>query len=489
LQIDSLASFQFVGFMLLVLAVFWSVPARSRWYVALAASWVFYLFVSLAPGQNLLFVPLFFVAIGVAYLIGLRIGAADDDQLRRRWLVAGLLFQLGVLFAFKYVTFTAGIVTGAFNIFGFDLESPVVRWAQPIGVSFFTFMIVSYLIEVFRRHQDPQVDFWRFTLFVSFFPHVMAGPIDRPTAFLPQLERPASFRYQQVSFGLKQILWGFFLKVVIADRLALAANAVFGNPEQYSSGAALFGVYCYALQIYTDFAGYSLIAIGSAKLLGLDLMRNFDRPYTSASIQEFWRRWHISLTTWFRDYLYIPLGGNRRGLWRGEFNVMAVFLISGIWHGAGWTFVVWGLLHGTYLVVGRLTHDARATLRHAVRLDRVPWLQRAIAIFVVFNLVSFAWIFFRATSLTNAFEVIGAIFSTRTSIGPVGFREGDAQIVTLAVMLVILVEVFGRRRWGSALNWLTRRPQWLRWTAYSTVLWAVVLLGVFGGGGFIYNAF
>lgn len=488
MTITSLSSLQFLGFLPLALAVFWLTPKAHRWKVVLGISYAFCVLASLAPGQNRLFVPILAATTFVAWVIGRRIGAAGTDRERRLWLVLGLCLQLGLLVVYKYAGFAAGTATGVAKLFDLDLGIPPLSWIQPVGLSFTSFMIASYLMETFRGRQDPQVSLWRFALFVSFFGHVMAGPIDRPNRFLPQLDTPAHFEYDRLTLGLKYMLWGFFLKIVVADRLALAANAFFANPSDYSGSGALLGVYAYTMQIYCDFNGYSFIAMGIGKLFGLELMRNFEQPYLSTDIQHFWRRWHISLTTWFRDYLYIPLGGNRVGRVRQDFNIMVVFVLSGLWHGASWTFVVWGAIHGLYLVVGEHTRAARTRIAEAIGLTRVPRLYKFLQWFVVFNLVAFAWIFFRASSFQNALDAIRALFSSAPNLGTSGFRGGDSKFLTGMIPIIILVELMARK-WDGALKWVNRFPQWVRWAGYSFLFWAVVLLGLYGGSGFIYNAF
>lgn len=488
MQITSLSSLQFLGFLPLALALFWLTPKVHRWKAALAISYAFGVFVSLAPGQNRFFVPLLAGTTLVAWLVARRLGAAPTDRARRGWLVGGLVAQFGLLVAYKYLGFLTETANGVGTLLGLDFGIPPLSWIQPVGLSFTTFMIASYLIETWRGRQDPQESLWRFALYVSFFGHVMAGPIDRPNKFLPQLDTDAHFDYDRLTLGLKYLLWGFFLKIVVADRLALAANAFFANPSDYSGGGALLGIYAYTMQIYCDFNGYSFIAMGVGKLFGLELMRNFEQPYLATDIQHFWRRWHISLTTWFRDYLYIPLGGNRVGRMRQDLNIMIVFVLSGLWHGASWTFVFWGALHGAYLVFGEHTRDVRTRAAEALGLTRVPRLYKFLQWFVVFNLVAFAWIFFRATSFQNAIDAITAVFSGAANVGTSGFRGGDSKFLTGMIPIIIVVELMARK-WDGALNWVNRYPQWSRWAGYSFLLWAVVLLGLFGGAGFIYNAF
>ena len=366
---------------------------------------------------------------------------------------------------------------------------PVLKILLPIGLSFHTFQAMSYTIEVYYGRQKAERHLGIYALYVMFYPQLVAGPIERPQNLLHQFRRPHRFKADRAAAGLRLMLWGFFKKLVVADRMAPVVDAVFNRPASYGPGMMLLATYCFAFQIYCDFSGYSDIARGAAKVMGFRLMENFDRPYAAASVGEFWRRWHISLSTWFRDYLYIPLGGNRVRLPRWCFNVLVVFLVSGLWHGASWTFVVWGLLHGLYLVGSRLTGPAREQAARATGLANHPGLLRAWRVLVTFHLVAFAWIFFRANSVADALFIAGRIVT-----GPFG-GVPKAGLVTLAnapfnafdlwlaAGLIVLMEVieWARRRHPES-RLLADRPVWLRWPAYYAMILLILGIGDLGRG-------
>ncbi|MCC7076642.1 MAG: MBOAT family protein [Acidimicrobiia bacterium] len=479
LQFSALTFFLFYA---LVLTVFWLLPGKWRWMFALGASYVFYATV----GYKLLL--LMVLCTLVSFGIALAIGNNDTDRRRKVLLGAGIAFQLGMLIAFKYVDFGFSSIESSLQFLGLEWDAPILSWILPLGLSFYTFMIIGYLMDVFRRDIEPETNPFHYALFVSFFPHIVAGPIDRAPKFLPQLDAPPRFSYTRFTTGLKQMLWGLFKKAVIADRLALATSVIFAAPEEYKGWFAVFAIYGYSIQIYADFSGYTDMALGAARTLGLELQPNFHRPYFAKDIQEFWRRWHISLTTWMRDYLYVPLGGNRRGRVRGDFNILIVFVLSGLWHGSTWNFVIWGTLHAVYQLVGKHTRAWRARFTDRIGLSARPRLHRFIQVFVTFNLVSIAWVFFNAPDFKSATTLLGNVFETGLSNPEVGWRFGDPFFASLAIMLMFGVEWY-ERKWGSVLNGLNRRVQWQRWLVYSALIWTVVVFGKFGGQEFIYVAF
>jgi D-alanyl-lipoteichoic acid acyltransferase DltB (MBOAT superfamily) len=372
----------------------------------------------------------------------------------------------------------------------------------PVGISFYTFQTLSYTVDVYRGERHAERHLGIFALYVSFFPQLVAGPIERSTRLLPQFHNHVRFDYDRVTSGLRLMLWGFFKKVVIADNVALAVNAVYNDPTRHEGLPLILATILFAFQIYCDFAGYSDIAIGGARILGFDLMTNFRRPYHARSIGEFWHRWHISLSTWFRDYLYIPLGGNRVGRNRWLVNLFLTFLISGLWHGASWTFVVWGALHGGYLIVGILTAGVRARAVRATRLDRVPWLHGLLQRVFIFGLVCFAWIFFRANSVADALYIVthlftgigasaadlletGGIFRLLDSM-PLGLNR--AAVIVGSILLMEVVHLVQTR--GSIGALVAGWPVWCRWPVYYALLAIISLLGAFNEGQqFIYFQF
>jgi alginate O-acetyltransferase complex protein AlgI len=346
-------SLQFVFFFPAVVALYFATPARFRWVLLLAASYYFY------AAWKPEYLVLIFASTTVDYACARGMGAWGSDRVRRLLLYASITANIGMLFAFKYLNFfseSARAVLAEFNIFH---GVPTFDLLLPVGISFYTFQSLSYTIDVYRGQTKPERHFGIFALYVSFFPQLVAGPIERSYRLLPQFFEHRGFDGPRITSGLRLMLWGFFMKLVIADRLAVYVNEVYSNPQAFAPSTLLLATYFFAFQIFCDFAGYSSIAIGAARVLGYELMQNFNRPYFAASIREFWGRWHISLSTWFRDYLYLPLGGNRVERRRWYLNLLVVFIVSGLWHGAAWTFIVWGALHGSYLVVSLVTSGVR----------------------------------------------------------------------------------------------------------------------------------
>jgi len=470
----------FALFFMVVLPVSWLLmPRRRRWKLFLiAASYFFYgywdwRFCFLLAGSTL-----------ANQLFARLIDRNEDERVRRRWLVAAVAFNLLLLGFFKYYDFFAANATNTLHDLGLDVAPALISIVLPIGISFFTFQALSYVIDIYRRTFTPGrlIDF---AVFLSFFPHVVAGPIIRPAEFMPQLKARHDPRHVDASRALFLIFIGLFKKVVIANLLATEiVDAVFASPQQHSSLEVLVGIYAYAVQIYADFSGYTDMAIGIALLLGFRFPQNFDSPYTSTSIQDFWRRWHMTLSRWLRDYLYIPLGGNRGGSFRTYFNLMLTMLLGGLWHGAAWTFVVWGGIHGFYLSVehGRRGRRARLRLPDPPDTTMRRWTQRI----VTFNLVCFAWVFFRSESLENAFDLL------RQLVDPSHWFE-PAPLVTLGVLLAIaagLVEQYiPRQAWGRAMA----RFSYLMPVVQGLVLGVVLLLtntmGPAGVAPFIYFRF
>jgi D-alanyl-lipoteichoic acid acyltransferase DltB (MBOAT superfamily) len=374
---------------------------------------------------------------------------------------------------------------------------PYSNWILPVGISFYTFQSLSYTIDVFRGEQPAERNLGKYALFVSFFPQLVAGPIERSTALLPQFDEHHQFNYDRVVSGLRLMAWGLFKKIVVADQLAVLVNGVYNEPSGLVGPHFVLATVFFAFQIYCDFSGYSDVAIGAAQVLGFKLMMNFNRPYVAQSVSEFWSRWHISLSTWFRDYLYIPLGGNRASVPRWYVNVMVVFLVSGLWHGAKWTFVVWGVLHGIYLIFSLITKSFRERAAIACGLKRVPLLHAALRTLVVFALVCFAWIFFRANSLTDAMYIVSHLTVGWENLLHAGWlREARIDLgvsdryLALAVGLIVLLnaaEYFHEHHhFGDQLG---RRAWPVRWAVYASLVLAIINLGAPKAEPFIYFQF
>jgi D-alanyl-lipoteichoic acid acyltransferase DltB (MBOAT superfamily) len=382
-------SVHFIFFFIVTTILYYALPHRFRWAFLLAISCYFYM----------VFRPIYILILAgtivVDYVAGLFLESTTNPRRKKIFLVASIIANVGVLAVFKYYNFINDNLTELLGVFHLKNEIPMLRILLPIGLSFHTFQAMSYTIEVYRGKQQAEKHFGMYALYVMFYPQLVAGPIERPQNILHQLKEKVVFNYDHIVSGLKLILWGLFVKVVIADRLSIYVDIVYNSPEHHSAISSLVATLFFTFQIYCDFSGYSSIAIGCAKVLGIDLMINFRRPYMSTSIREFWSRWHISLSTWFRDYLYIPLGGNRVSLYRNMFNLFFVFLVSGLWHGANWTFIIWGALHGFYLIM-EIVFD---------RLVPSIKLPRSIRWILNFVLVAIAWVFFRASNFQTAKQI------------------------------------------------------------------------------------
>ena len=464
-------SVEFAVFLPIVLTLFWWLPIRrnlrlQNLFVA-AASYLFY------GWWDYRFLLLILFSTLVDYSVGLGLGKTEAPGRRKLLLWASIVVNLGFLGFFKYCGFFAESFASAFSFFGTQVSTPSLNIVLPVGISFYTLQTLSYTIDVYRRRLKPTRDLLAFAAFVSFFPQLVAGPIERATNLLPQFVRPRSFEYSVAIDGLRQILWGMFTKVVIADNCAAWADAVFNNSDSYAGATLVVGVTFFSFQVYGDFSGYSNIAIGTAKLFGFDLMRNFAYPYFSRDIAEFWRRWHISLSTWFRDYLYIPLGGSRGGSWASVRNVFVVFLISGLWHGANWTFVVWGALNAAFFLP-LLLFSRNRNYTDTVAADRfLPKLRESGSMAITFVLTTFAWTFFRAESIGHAVSYVAGIFSASLFTWPEVF---PVDVVCL-VALFVVAEWQGRHQ-SYAIAGLGLRWPWLaRWGLYYGICIAIVAIG------------
>lgn len=411
------------------------------------------------------------------FLIGARLARAPDESRRKRWLAASIAISLGTLAFFKYLGFFVDSVAAGLEALGLPAQPHLLSVVLPVGISFYTFQTMSYTIDLYRRHVEPEPSFLRFALFVAFFPQLVAGPILRASDFLPQLHVDHTPRFGDFVTGSCLVLWGFILKSVLADSLAPVVDGRFANPEAHNAMSLLIGIFFYAWQIYGDFAGYSLIAIGIAQMLGYRFPRNFDRPYFSASFSEFWGRWHISLSSWLRDYLYIPLGGNRHGSLNTYRNLMITMLLGGLWHGAAWTFVFWGFLHGLYLCVQRLVIPDGQVRRTFARVAAVP---------VVFVATLVAWVFFRAGEFDLAIAYLRGLAS------PAGWSFAAVEQKFQVVKGLALIAVVGSAEAISFLfdPWsVADRFPWLYGGFCLLCLWMLALTGTFGNDAFIYFQF
>lgn len=478
-------SLDFAIFLPLVFLIYWFVLGKNlkiQNVFVLIASFVFY------GWWDWRFLSLLIISTVVDYWVGMGLKSSDKERNRKIYLIISLSVNLGILGFFKYYNFFVESFTDAFLLFGKELNTGTLNIVLPVGISFYTFQTLSYSIDVYRRKLEPTKDFIAFAAFVSFFPQLVAGPIERASNLLPQFYSKRKFEPALAIDGLRQILWGLFKKMVIADRCAVFANEIFNNSESYSGFVLVLGAVFFAFQIYGDFSGYSDIAIGTARLFGFNLMRNFAFPYFSRDIAEFWRRWHISLSTWFRDYVYIPLGGSKRGVAIVLRNTLIVFLVSGFWHGANLTFIFWGLLNALYFIPLLLGKANRKNLGPIAEGRILPSFKEFLQIILTFSLVAFGWIFFRASSLTHAFDYIGSIFSGKFFNW---YEFADLWRIMLTgtlVMFFVLVEWFGRNNQYAIEKAFLNNNKILRIAFY----YLIVLLIFIAGGvqqTFIYFQF
>lgn len=463
-------SFDFAVFLPIVFVLYWFVFNRSRRLqnlLLVAASYVFY------GWWDWRFLSLLLFSSLLDYSVGLGLGRQTHPGRRKLLLAISLAGNLGLLGFFKYYNFFIANFAAAFSLFGQPIQLGTLAIILPVGISFYTFQTLSYTIDVYRRDMEPARDWVAFLAYVSFFPQLVAGPIERATNLLPQFFRERTFDRTRAVDGLRQILWGLFKKMVIADSCAEHVNAIFGNCSAYPGSMRVLGAVFFAFQIYGDFSGYSDIAIGTARLFGFDLMRNFAYPYFSRDIAEFWRRWHISLSTWFRDYLYIPLGGSRGSVWMKVRNTFILFLVSGFWHGANWTFIAWGALNALYFLPLLLRGKNRRNLNIAAQGRVLPAARELLQMVSTFALTLVAWVFFRAQDLPQAFAYLSGIFSRSLWTFP-PLRTIPEEIGTLLfIAFFVAIEWLGREqphalcRFGLA--W--KRPA--RWAFYAFIMFLI----------------
>lgn len=483
-------SIHFLFFFAAIIFIYFAIPHRYRWILLLAGSCYFYM----------AFVPVYILILGftivVDYYAGIFIENSNGKR-KKMFLVVSLFANIGVLAVFKYYNFLNDNITTLLHGVGYQNPIPYLSILLPIGLSFHTFQAMSYTIEVYRGHQKAEHNFGIYSLYVMFFPQLVAGPIERPQNLLHQFYEKHQFEYQRVIDGIKLMIWGLFKKVVIADRVSILVDAVYDNPHNYQGLNLIIATIFFSFQIFCDFSGYSDMAIGAARVLGFKLMKNFDRPYHSRSIQEFWSRWHISLSTWFRDYLYITLGGNRVSIPRWYLNLFIVFMVSGLWHGANWTFVIWGALHGFYLVFALITKNIRNKVAEFIGLTKLPMLHAGLQILITFTLSSIAWVFFRAQTVADAFYIIKYSFiGLSDSIHKYlnhtlnlheGMRGFDFYMAIGTILIMEIVFILQYRI--NIREWINSKPLAFRWTIYYAAVLFILWFGVYENKKFIYFQF
>jgi len=466
-------SIEFVIFLPLVIMLYFSLPHRFRWILLLAASYFFYM------SWKVEYVILIVISTLIDFYMGLLMERKPDKKSRRPFLIVSLIANLGLLFSFKYFNFFAENINLLLGI-SENNQIPMMKLLLPVGISFYTFQTLSYSIDVYLGRQKAERHLGYFALYVSFFPQLVAGPIERYSRLAPQFKQQNVFSYDQLSNGLRLILYGLFIKMVIADNLAVLVDQVYSDPSAYLKGDLLTGILFYSFQIYCDFYGYSIIAIGSARLMGIRLMDNFKTPYLARNIAEFWQRWHISLSTWFRDYLYYPLGGNRVNQVKWMRNILVVFVVSGVWHGANWTFLVWGALFG---VLYLMENGANKYFRLKKNEESYSFINTLLAL-KTFILVSFIWVFFRSPTIQDALHMFQLLLYGSQQIS-------DSLFVPLHVWLLLAAFVMSdimlyNKRFDTAVGTLSFP---LRWGIYSLLVFCIIVFAGVENFQFIYFQF
>ncbi|MCI8710630.1 MAG: MBOAT family protein [Dorea sp.] len=488
-------SIDFMLFFPMVIVVYFFIPKRIRYIWLLIASYYFYMC------WNIKYAFLIALSTVITYISGLFI---EKYFFRKKLiLIFSLVSNLSILFVFKYFQFLLQNINHLRDIIGIAPMEKSLDLLLPVGISFYTFQALGYSIDVYRGDVKAEKNLLKYALFVSFFPQLVAGPIERSKNLLTQVNCVEYFRlwnYERITNGAVIMLWGFFQKMVIADRAAILVDKVYGEYWIYGTIELIFATILFAFQIYCDFSGYSMIAVGAARIMGFELMENFNAPYYSKSIKEFWRRWHISLSSWFRDYIYIPLGGNRVSRLKGYGNLMVTFLISGLWHGANWSYVAWGGVHGVYQIVGSLVAPIRDRLESRLSMKKESMSYKLGQVIVTFILVDFAWIFFRADRFLDSISIISQIFTRWNpwilfdgSLYSLGLDIAEMHILVVSILMLLLVDMVRYRTGKIITEYLKEQCLWFRWLTIIALFWGVTIYGVYGSGfsavSFIYFQF
>jgi len=465
----------FLIFFPIVVIIYFLLPLKARKLFLLAASWYFY-----AAWKPEFLLLLIFTSL-VDFLAAIKIENCKEKN-RKIWLFVSLFMNLAVLFGFKYLNFFDRTLYRIFSDYRLFSEIPLQAIVLPMGISFYTFQTMSYTIDVYKKRLKAERDFFKFSLFISFFPHLVAGPIVRAPILLPQFDKKYTFDYKRITDGMKLMFWGFFQKVVIADNMSRFVKEVFSNPGTYHGFDVILVTVFFAIQIFCDFSGYSDIARGAAKIMGYNLTINFLRPYFAKSFSDFWQRWHITLSTWYRDYLYIELGGNRTTTMRWIFNILITFLLSGLWHGASLNFVIWGILHGIFYVTESLMRKKFGSLSKMVEHNIII---RTIRSLFMFSLICFAWIFFRSQSVQIAFTLI----ENSLHIFPIvlSFDHKAIFVNCLLIAFLFVIQVMERKK--DIVEIISGKSLYFRWSVYFTMIALFLILGNFKTQEFIYFQF
>ncbi len=483
-------SLTFLIFLIIVLSLYYILPYKYRWYLLLIGSCIFYM------AWRIEFIFLILFSSFFNYYIGLLIERYEKNS--KLILTIGLIINFLILFIFKYSIFINHSFMSIYNYFNIPYPIKDFDIVLPMGISFYTFQATSYTIDIYRKRYKAEKNILKLSLYIMFFPQLVAGPIERADNLLNQLFLNHKFNIYNVSIGIKIMLIGYFKKIVIADRVAILVNTVYNSPYDYNGISFIIATIFFAIQLYCDFSGYSDIAIGCSKLFGIDLMENFKSPYFSKSVKEFWTRWHISLSTWFKDYLYIPLGGNRKGTLRTYYNLMITFLVSGIWHGANWTFVLWGGLNGLYQIIGDLKNKLIRIIGFNIKNQYINKFLDIFRILITFILICFSLIFFRANTVKDAFYIVNNLFSDINIINDIqylynvstelGLNIFEILMVTFCIIILFFMEIFEyKQRIYISLN---KAPLFIRFIFYYIIVIIIISMGVFSNAGqFIYFQF
>lgn len=491
-------SLHFALFLPIVFILYFMCPPRKRWILLLAASYYFYM--CWKPE----YIVLILISTVIDYFAAIKIAATEDHAARKRYLAVSMTANLGLLFAFKYFNFFNESARMAFAHFNLAYQIPYLNVLLPAGISFYTFQTMSYVIDVYRGKQKPEHHFGIFALFVTFFPQLVAGPIERSGNLLSQFYIKQTLNCHRTIEGLKLIVWGLFKKVIIADRIGVMVAVIYNDPKQFSGVEFILAATLFAYQVYCDFSAYSDIATGSAQIFGIKLMTNFRRPFHATSLGELWQRWHISLSTWFRDYLYIPLGGSRLGKWRTYLNVFAIFFVSGLWHGAAWTYVIWGSIHGLFMALELWSKPLRARVFGSLGLPSANFFYRAMGLIYTMTVFNLALLIFRARSVGDAFYMIshlsdgvgaflmkmmsGDFVALRALLRGLGLSQKELIIAAVAILVLEVAQLFQRH--GSLRVQLAQKPAVVRWAVYYGLVVAIVFFGAFNmSQQFIYFQF
>lgn len=474
-------SFEFLIFFPIVFILYFTFPLKYRWTVLLFASCFFYMY----------WKPEYIILLLISSLTDFFCGFfifknRNNKRRKKRFLFVSIIINLTILLSFKYFNFISENINWGLTYLEIQQQFPTLNLILPIGISFYTFQTMSYTIDIYKRDLLPERNFATFLLYVSFFPQLVAGPIERANRLIPQLKTPKTFDIDKFNYGLKLIVLGFFMKIVVADNLALIVNSVYSNPEYYKSWDLLLATFFFAFQIYCDFAGYTNIARGAAYIFGIELIKNFQQPYFAVSVRDFWKKWHISLSTWFRDYLYLSLGGSKVVKWKWYYNIVIVFIVSGLWHGANWTFIIWGAIHGFFYL---FEHNLKRFFKKkniliAVNKNKIILFFRII---ITFSIVSFSWIFFRSENINDAIFIINNIFKINSLIPTFTFDKKLLAICFAAIFILLIIDLISTKE--DFIFFVSKQKTIFRWLVYYISVLMIIGFGNWGLNEFIYFQF